>query len=167
MLFQSLANFLCFFTILERICFAKFVNTIKIFLSNNKNIFLRTFWKISLIILSVLHKFSVYEMRDVLLRFFPVCSCKESTGQKGSYKVFDDWVKYCLINLLVWRQTFPWSGKKTFDIIKETGGWILSQKLFVMDWNSKFCDNRNITFSISEPIQLAARKKSWIFAMVF
>ena len=65
-IFWSLANFLCCYTILDSICFEKFVKTITLHLSKDKNIFLGTFRKIFLMLYFTLRiensKLCVYEM---------------------------------------------------------------------------------------------------------
>ena len=65
-IFSSLVNVLCFYTILDRICFEKFVKTITLHLTRDKSTFLRTFRKTFLILWLTLRiekgKLSVYEM---------------------------------------------------------------------------------------------------------
>ena len=94
-------------------------------------------------------------------------------------KVFDEWVKSCVlfqyISFFVWCQTFPWSGKQHLQLLKNAvahwvwnecqfilirSKWInhvLPQNHSVVDLNSEVCEKKSITFSVSEPIRLAAR----------
>ena len=41
------------------------------------------------------------------------------------------------------------------------------QKLSVVDLNSGFCENKSISFSVSDPIQMTAKKKSGKFMIFF
>ena len=44
---------------------------------------------------------------------------------------------------------------------------ILPQKRFVVDLNLAVCETKDITVSVSEPIRLAAREKSWKLKIIF
>lgn len=168
--------------------------------SHYKNIFLKSLKKISLILWLTLRKvksikWTVFSFR---LRFFPehpwidvtykktlwfleslisdkrwICSRRNCKNRL--YRVFEECIKPSFNKfLLVWWQTFPWSGETASVFIKESSSWLglewmlvttesktmnksrASSETFCTDLILEVCENKSITFNVSE---LTGRKE--------